>query len=211
MKQIKIFDDFLEKLSNEDEIPNVTNQYSVNILRNNLRLYLNYLYKLSPKYIFIGEAPGYNGCKITGIPFTSEYILNIDFGNGIFGIKNGYKTINANNCQKEPTATIVWELFNKYQKTVPCFWNIFPFHPHIANNKLSNRKPNQSELKIGIKYLEELIRLLNINKKNIIPIGNVAYDIIKKYNKHCIKIRHPANGGKNKYIANLIDSGLMIE
>ena len=41
----------------------------------NLNLYLENMKKIAPKILLLGEAPGYNGCGLTGIPFTSEKII----------------------------------------------------------------------------------------------------------------------------------------
>ena len=45
------------------------------IRRNNLSLYLHELLSRQTKILLLGEAPGYQGCRLTGIPFTSEHIL----------------------------------------------------------------------------------------------------------------------------------------
>ena len=43
--------------------------------RENLKLYLEKMKKLNPSFLLLGEAPGYKGCRLTGIPFSSEKIL----------------------------------------------------------------------------------------------------------------------------------------
>lgn len=200
-----MIDDFIKKLRQIKSTNNSTNQYSKEIKNsditiNNLRLYLNYINKQKPKYLFVGEAPGYNGCRITGIPFTSEYILTQNYGKGMFGKENGYKIINTNKPQKEPTATIIWEIFS-HKKILPCFWNAFPFHPYKDGNPLSNREPDKSEKAIGLNILLELVDILRI--KNFIAIGKVSYNMLIKNGIRCEYIRHPANGGKSEFIMGL--------
>ena len=197
-----MFDEFIEILKKENNLLNSVNQYSKEtefneITSNNLKLYLNNIYKRSPEYIFIGEAPGYKGCRITGIPFTSEYILLQDFKNGLFGNNNGYKIINVENPYKESTATIIWQYFRN-KEIVPFFWNAFPFHPYKNNNFNSNRKPNNDEILIGIKYLDILLNIFK-NSLKIVSIGDIAYNLLK--NKYeCKYVRHPSHGGKRDFI-----------
>jgi len=205
----KILDELIAK-----EFANVTNQYSDKwryneIARNNLKLYLKKMKEINPSFALIGIAPGYNGCRLTGIPFTSEYIVKDEINNtGLFGINNGYRIRENTKPQKEPTATIVWE-FLKENQIYPLLWNVFPFHPYKSGNKESNRNPNNNELEFGLKILKMVIEEFHINK--IFAVGNIPYnalilyDLMERYN--ICYLRHPANGGKevfckglNKYI-----------
>jgi uracil-DNA glycosylase len=43
--------------------------------RHNLKTYLQLLAQQRPTHLLIGEAPGYRGCRLTGIPFVSPHIL----------------------------------------------------------------------------------------------------------------------------------------
>ena len=108
----KCIDNFINKLRDCDFsfTQPVENIYSRNVegnenTFNNLRLYLNKMKYIKPKYLLIGEAPGYNGCRWSGIPFVSERILR---DNNFFGLENGYKVRNDNKPQSEASATIVW-------------------------------------------------------------------------------------------------------
>jgi hypothetical protein len=38
----------------------------------NLRTYLTYLMQVRPSMVLVGEAPGYRGARVSGLPFTSE-------------------------------------------------------------------------------------------------------------------------------------------
>jgi len=204
---MKKIDSFINSLIQEKNTQEYTNQYSNetennHITTNNLKLYLEHIYKQKPEYLFVGEAPGYKGCRITGIPFTSEYILTHNFNNAIFGKENGYQIINNDKPNKEPTATIIWDTFIE-KNIIPCFWNSFPFHPFNYGDFNSNRKPNKNELEIGKKYLEDLIKILKIKKENIIAIGDTSYSVILEFFSQCKKIRHPSNGGKQEFILGL--------
>ncbi len=162
---------------------------------NNLRLYLNEMLSRKPKYLIVGEAPGYNGCRWSGIPFTSEAVL---VNNPFFN--QNYKVRDINKPQKETSATIVWNCLDEMQ-TYPLMWNAFPFHPYKDKTN-SNRAPNSQELKYGSEILQELINIFKIDKENIFAIGKKAEGILSSYESfNSVKyIRHPSNGGKNDFI-----------
>jgi len=200
----------LDELIHAKEFANVTNQYSERwdysaIARNNLELYFSKMKEIHPSLALVGIAPGYNGCRLTGIPFTSEYIIKYEINNtGLFGINNDYLIRENIRPQKEQTATIVWE-FLKENKKYPLLWNAFPFHPYKPDNKDSNRNPNKDELKFGLKILKMVIEEFHIKK--ILAVGKIPYrtlvscELMKCYN--ICYLRHPANGGKEEFCRGL--------
>jgi hypothetical protein len=112
---------------------NLFNQYSYelnanSIRRNNLFLYLQQMANLKPKMLLVGEASGYRGCRLTGVPFTSEYILMNGLEPiGLFGERRGYqKTDEFEKLWKEASASIVWETLVK-GLDIPLFGMPFRF------------------------------------------------------------------------------------
>lgn len=199
-----ILKEFIENLANIEATPNVYNQYDYTskgneIRRHNLLIYLEKIYTLSPKVIFVGEAPGYRGCRLTGIPFTSEHLLmNNMVGTKFFGKEAGYKLVcEKNKLMKEATATIVWETLIKYD-ILPLSWNSFPFHPHKPGISESNRTPLKNEIVLGEKPLIRIIEIFNI--KHAVAIGRKAEGSLKKLNVSAQYVRHPAQGGKNEFV-----------
>jgi len=198
---------FVENLANYKVGDNVTNIYDYTnknngIRRENLKLYLHSSIQNKPKLLLVGEAPGYRGCCLTGIPFTSEYIIFKEnfqlFSNNKYKKTDEYPT-----CRKEPTATIMWGAFKEFNFYQP-LWNAFPFHPHKKDNLNSNRPPTSFELEKGMSFLSELIEMFGIDKNYVIPIGKNADHILKKNSFVCkYKARHPANGGKSDFIRDL--------
>ncbi len=198
---------FVKRLSEKIDLENVDNHYSVqfahnDITKNNLIKYLNTMKDLKPKVMLVGESPGYNGCKLTGIPFTSEKILVTELKEGLFfGLKNGYKIINPDEKPEgKITATIVWNYFKEIGD-YPLMWNSFPFHPYRASSIMTNRKVKANELDYGKEVLLELADIFSIEK--IITVGGKAYDNLQKLGVDCFTVRHPANGGKNDFIAEM--------
>lgn len=195
------FDFFIAKLASAKGMVNVVNQYSYNsvhneIRRNNLLIYLNQMKKINPQLLLVGEAPGFNGCRFSGVPFASEYILLKN--TSLFGKHRGYeKTKENNKIKKEQSATIVWETMNNLN-AIPLLWNAFPFHPHQPNIIDKNRTPTRKELDIGLCFLTEIINLFNI--KIIIAVGNNADISLSSINLEHKKVRHPSNGGKQDFV-----------
>ncbi|MBD7911387.1 uracil-DNA glycosylase [Clostridium cibarium] len=194
---------FVEELATMEAMPNVHNQYSYkykenSVRRDNLVIYLKEMHKLKPKIILVGEAPGYRGSLITGVPYTSEYLLmNNMKGLELFGKDKGYRLpLEKDKLLKEPTATIIWNTLLKYD-IMMLGWNAFPFHPYRKGNEESNRTPLKKELLIGEKPLLEMIEMFNIEK--VIAMGNKAEESLKKLGVNCEKVRHPAQGGKNDF------------
>ncbi|ERI93798.1 hypothetical protein HMPREF1982_01561 [Clostridiales bacterium oral taxon 876 str. F0540] len=201
---MKKFEAIVEELALTQVTPNVYNQYSYmdkenEIRRKNLLLYLKKMYKIKPKVILIGEAPGYRGCRLTGVPFTSEHLLmNNMKGLDLFGREAGYKLAKEKEkLLKEATATMIWETLLRYD-IISLAWNAFPFHPHKKDNGESNRTPLKGELMIGEKPLLQMIEMFNIKK--VVAVGGKADQTLTKLNISCHKVRHPAQGGKNDFV-----------
>jgi uracil-DNA glycosylase len=102
--------------------------------------------KADASLLLVGEAPGYRGARISGIPFTSERQLT---GRG----------------PSEATATIVQEVLANLELDVLC-WNVVPTHPGTAS---SNRRPTRAEVIDATPFLVELAR-----RRQIIAVGRLA-------------------------------------
>lgn len=66
---------------------------------------------------------------------------------------------------------------------------------------MSNRTPTPKELELGRIFLKELIEIFGI--KHVIAVGNQADKSLKILGFDAVKIRHPAHGGKNDFVAGL--------
>lgn len=200
----KLFQDFVKELAATEVPPNVYNQYSdaypeSAVRRNNLLIYLHQMEKLQPKAILVGEAPGYRGSRVTGVPFTSEHLLmNNMEGLTLFGKEKGYRLpVQKEKLMKEATATIIWSTLLE-QNLFALSWNAFPFHPHKPENGQTNRTPLKKELLIGEPFLVRLISLFDI--ETVVAVGNKAHESLTKLEIDSQKVRHPAQGGKNQFV-----------
>lgn len=198
MNQIDVF---ISKLQDENAQSNSENLYQLiskegEIRSYNLKQYLSLMAFKQPSVLIVGEAPGFHGCKFSGIPFTSEYIL---FTNPFFKNLN-FQFISSVDLKKENSATIVWDEIDKSDNK-PLIWNIYPFHPYRPENVSKNRTPHYNELIFGKKYVKELIEIFGIKK--IGAIGRLAESMISDLGIEYEYIRHPSYGGKSKFIEGL--------
>lgn len=205
MDRIKLF---IEELSKEESTPILTNVYSPvmpqsEICKENLYNYLHRIKNNNSKVMLIGEAPGYHGCRLSGIAFTSEDKFTEDIILGIMGKDLGYKIYSKGEPEREFSASTVWPKLKDWYNahgSVPLLWNICPFHPHKDNDNESNRTPRKKEIERGIKYFLELVDIFEI--RHIGCIGRKSYNTIKAMglNTSLEYVRHPSCGGKEIFI-----------
>lgn len=196
LDKIKL-ENFLKKLTAYSSSDKVDNQYKKEVQIKNFKRYLENMYSIHPTLLLVGEAPGYQGCAITGVPFTSEFIIN------------SHKTsCELEECtvlgtKKEPTSTIVWGILDEKEKegklsAKPLMWNIFPFHPIKDGNVKTNRRPSDNECTYGFDILNELLDLFPSIEK-VYAAGGAAAERIKCHSKYKGMLRYPSNGGKQKF------------
>jgi uracil-DNA glycosylase len=145
----------------------------------NLEAYLAARIGRSDLLLLVGEAPGYQGCRFSGLAFTSERSLPTEERSSL-----------RPDAWQEPSATIVHRslaALGLEERTV--LWNAVPFHPAGAT-LLSNRTPTKAELNIGAPYLAALIELLR--PAAMAAIGRSAAVLLPEGSP---MLRHPAHGG----------------
>jgi uracil-DNA glycosylase len=127
------------------------NQYAASArLRDRLAAYLDAC--RDARVLLVGEAAGYRGARVSGIPFTSERQLT---GAG----------------PAEATATIVHAALAELGvEGQVLLWNVVPTHPGTA---ASNRRPTRAEIEAGRPFLAELSR-----GRRVVPVGRVAHALL---------------------------------
>jgi uracil-DNA glycosylase len=146
-------------------------------------------------HLLIGEAPGYKGCAVTGIPFTSQRVLASSSHPFLAALR---PSLAVSGKVSEATATIVWD-YLKTCKSLPAMWNAFPFHPHQRLESRSNRAPTKAELAIGAAYIQAVIDILCPTE--IIAVGNTAEASLATFFRTMkfSTVRHPSFGGKTEF------------
>jgi len=195
---------FGKMLQEADTGANVTNFYRAgrtNTQRHNLQCYLQQLRALRPTLLLVGEAPGYNGCRLTGVPFSSQALIAEGvLDSTLFGTANGYHTAKPPYV-REQSAAMVWEVLQHHGTAALC-WNAFCFHPHKPWNPDSNRKPTAREIEAAAPFLQRLIALFP-SLTTVVAVGNSAEQALSRLSIAHMKVRHPAHGGKPKFVSGI--------
>lgn len=198
----------LKKHPGSDEFDNLYrgNSHLSRLRRENLHIYLTLMQKLSPRLMLVGEAPGYKGCKLTGVPFSSENLLMKEESHPVFGVQHLYRCLPTHKTlEKENSAKMVWEELDKYEE-IPLIWNIFPYHPHQKDQAHSNRAPRVGEIRLGQVFVEKLIRMFPIT--HIAAVGRKAHKGLSELDlgpRELRYLRHPSYGGKRDFVQGLAE------
>jgi uracil-DNA glycosylase len=126
--------------------------------------------------LLVGEAAGFRGARVSGIPFASERQLT---GTG----------------PAEATATIVRRVLAELglEEETLC-WNVVPTHPHLPGRPDTNRPPTREEVAKAKPFLDELAR-----GRRLVPVGRLAERTLG-----LPAIRHPSRGGASAFRKGLV-------
>ncbi len=120
------------------------------LLRQRLAAYL--AARAGARLLLVGEAPGYRGARVSGVPFTSERQLT---GLG----------------PAEATSTIVQRVLRDLGiEGDVLLWNVVPTHPGTA---FSNRTPTREEVEVGRRFAERLAA-----DRTVVAVGRVAAEAL---------------------------------
>jgi hypothetical protein len=125
--------------------------------------------------VLVGEAAGYRGARVSGIPFTSERQLT---GRG----------------PAEASATIVHRVLAELgvEEDV-LLWNVVPTHPHEPDRPYTKRRPTRVEVEISALYLEGVVA-----GRRVVAVGRLAEQATG-----APYVRHPSHGGAAAFRAGL--------
>lgn len=117
--------------------------------------------------LLVGEAAGYRGARVSGIPFTSERQLT----------RSG---------PAEASATTVHRVLAELGiEDDVLLWNVVPTHPHEPGRPYTNRRPTRGEVETSSRFLTGIAR-----GRRVIAVGRLAEEVTG-----APYVRHPARGG----------------
>jgi hypothetical protein len=150
------------------------NQYRCSrLLRERLESYLER--KRHASVVLVGEAAGYRGARVSGVPFTSERQLT---GRG----------------PAEASATIVHRVLGELGvEDDVLLWNVVPTHPHEPGRPYTNRRPSRVEVDVSFRFLEGAA-----GGRRLIAVGRLAEEVTG-----APYVRHPSHGGAQAFRAGL--------
>lgn len=151
---------------------------AADVRRARLRAYLES--RADAPLLLVGEAPGYRGARVSGVPFTSERQLT---GSG----------------PAEATATIVHRVLADLElEEEALLWNALPAHPHLPGRPDTNRRPTGVEIEAGRPFLTALA-----HGRRVVAVGRVAGAALG-----LPSIRHPSRGGAAAFREGLLQSAV---
>jgi uracil-DNA glycosylase len=174
------------------EIPGLDRPGGAATRCDNLRAYLEP--RIGVQVALIGEAPSAHGARFSGIAFTAERCLLPAQRTSADDLKkDGFA---------EHSATVLrgaMEAAGLDPGSV-VLWNAVPFHPARPDDPLRNRRPTAEELALGRRWLDRFLVLmqpevvvgLGQSSRRVLPAGTLV-------------LRHPANGGKPRLQAGLME------
>lgn len=196
---MKAISRFLDRFADLPPMANTENLYHPStpegvIRRENAELYLRLMAASRPRVLIVGEAPGYQGSRRTGVPFASEFILegglpDVPFFAGNRGFRRVFSDART---YREPTSTVMWRTISRCE-SLPVLWAAFPLHPHELANIESNRTPTAVEVRALAPLLNAFLGLFAVEQ--VLALGNTAHTALKHLGMEVPKLRHPAHGG----------------
>jgi hypothetical protein len=153
-----------------------------------------------PAFVLVGEAAGYQGCRFSGVAFTSERLLLED---RIPRVPPTERVTHRMHPWSEPSATIVWACLHEL-RIADCtvLWNAFPWHPYRPGEPHSNRRPSTAEVRQGAQMLRSVLD--RFADSTVIAVGQVARRALQDVVGGSPRVvRHPAMAGAGEFRANL--------
>ncbi len=180
------------------------NPYAAGEAVDNLLLFLSRRDHLERTVLLVGEAPGYRGAALSGVPLSSISTLTDPWGDpwGSFGPRVGYRVPSILPYRREATATVVWQsLAELFADTpLPLTWNAVPYHPWRGGVE-SNRTLPRTSLELGRPWLERLLDLFPNARP--VAVGLRACEALCSIGAEHSRVRHPSRGGKEGFVSGL--------
>jgi len=164
------------------------------IRRRNLEQALHSALTLKVTSIWIAQDLGYRGGRRTGLALTDEAHLH-QHGE-MLNVQTLQKATHGPQV-KERTATVIWHALQSIKQPV-FLWNVFPFHPHLSADPMSNRCHNSTERVVGLHFLKLLLEA--IQPSVIVTIGEKSSEALKSSGIDTASVRHPSYGGQASFL-----------
>ncbi|WP_377273636.1 uracil-DNA glycosylase [Peterkaempfera sp. SMS 1(5)a] len=154
------------------------------------------------RVMMVGEAPGYRGHTVSGVPFTSVRQLM-----SRPGLITGAPQGDGFTLPEHPAATweqssgIVWRALAGWRGALPLMWAIYPNHPHEPGRPATNRAPRATEVAAGVPIALALAEAFGIT--TFLAVGRKAQGALARAGIGATPVRHPAQGGARAFTEQL--------
>ena len=154
------------------------------------------------RVLLVGEAPGYRGATVTGVPFMSVRELTARPGLLTAAPEgDGFQVPEAPAAGWELSASIVQKALARWPGVPPASWPVYPNHPFRAGRPATNRAPRPAEVRAGAPVALELVRALGI--RTVVAVGRKAEGALALAGVEAVPVRHPAQGGAGVFASQL--------
>jgi hypothetical protein len=162
--------------------------------RGNLLRYLDLMAAIGPRVLLLAEAPGYRGMTVSGIPFTSARELAARPGL-ITGLPegDGFAVPEHPDAAWESSSGIVWRALSTWRGPLPLLGGVYPNHPFVRGDRLTNRAPRPAEVRAGAPVALALAEAFDIEV--VAAVGRKAQGAMAAAGVDAPALRHPAQGG----------------
>lgn len=167
--------------------------------RDNLHAFLQAAIDAEIRTMWIARDLGYRGGRRTGVPLTDE--VHLSAASALLG---GIELARATDGPPvaERTAAVIWRALARVGGPV-VLWNVFPFHPHVDGDPMTNRCHTRSERLDTWPLLEALIEI--VQPSRIVAIGRDADLALTDFGIETVAVRHPSYGGQAEFTAGIYD------
>jgi hypothetical protein len=165
--------------------------------RRNLQTYLEQAINCKAGSVWVARDLGYRGGRRTGIAMTDE--AHLDHASRIFG-RIELERATKGPAVVERTAATVWKVLSVLNRPV-VLWNVFPLHPHEAEDPMSNRCHTRIERQATMPLFSALLKLLR--PQEVVAIGRDAAEALANISPTVVNVRHPSYGGQSDFVAGL--------
>lgn len=179
--------------------------------RRNLTAYLREMVEHTPSHVFMGEAPGPHGCRLTGLPFTDPLTVHlrpIRFANG--DLLRGQYWTPRNYLRFEDSCYPVWRAFQVTGRP-QLLWEAVPLFPHEAGTLAAWRNVGDAEPRAFADLFVNLLELF-VSVQHIVAVGAKARKFLiwmrdnqrfarlqTQYSLH--EVAHPSHGHQNQFLS----------
>lgn len=155
-----------------------------------------------PRVMMVGEAPGYRGHTVSGVPFMSMRQLTARPGL-ITGSPqgDGFAVPGHPAADWEQSSAIVWRALAAWRGPLPLMWAIYPNHPHEPGRPATNRAPRPAEVAAGAPVAHALAEAFGITA--FLAVGRKAQGALGRAGIGATPLRHPAQGGARAFTEQL--------
>ncbi|OEI70135.1 uracil-DNA glycosylase [Curtobacterium sp. ER1/6] len=159
--------------------------------RANLAAYLEHV-GTTADTLLVAEAPGWRGMTNTGVPFTSMRELD--------ALGFPVQAPPAPTAPWEASSRVVHAALSDWSGPLPLAWAIFPHHPFVAPDRLTNRTPRPAEVRDGAPVALALLRTLEADRAvRVVAVGRKAQGALALAGIEAEAVRHPAQGGAAQF------------